>query len=139
MNKSPSHYAIRSLITSSAADYGSPQRRERVIFWAARRSEMLPKYPLPTHVAPQFRAHVLSLPTLDKLNPVERSDQNCAPFRALVVADAISDLVGSPAIMRFTTHLASYASRGLTGRTHILYALKVIRMLQRRCGDTNNT
>ncbi|KAF8495303.1 hypothetical protein JB92DRAFT_2993870 [Gautieria morchelliformis] len=77
-----------------AADYGSPQRRERVIFWAARRSELLPEYPLPTHVASQFRNHVLSLPTHDKLYPVQRSDQNCAPFRALVVADAISDLPG---------------------------------------------
>ncbi|KAF8590035.1 S-adenosyl-L-methionine-dependent methyltransferase [Ramaria rubella] len=83
------------LILSSchtAADYGSPQRRERVIFWAARLSEILPEFPLPTHVYPGYKSRVLSLPTHDKLSPVQRSERNCAPFRALVVADAISDL-----------------------------------------------
>lgn len=76
-----------------AADYGSPQRRERVIFWGARRSQVLPNYPLPTHVAPNHKNPTLSLPTHDKLIPMRHSDMNCAPFMALVVADAISDLV----------------------------------------------
>lgn len=76
-----------------AADYGSPQRRERVIFMAARYGEILPSFPLPTHVTESHRRQILTLPTGDKLHPVGRSGKQHAPFCALTVADAISDLV----------------------------------------------
>ncbi|KIJ27818.1 hypothetical protein M422DRAFT_37561, partial [Sphaerobolus stellatus SS14] len=75
-----------------AGDYGSPQRRERVIFWGALRSEILPEYPLPTHVNTRKKTQTLKMPYLDNLIPARRSERSCAPFRALVIADAISDL-----------------------------------------------
>lgn len=83
-------YQVRFRVLE-AADYGSPQRRERVIFIAARCGEILPSFPLPTHVTESHHGQVLTLPTGDKLRPVGHPKQQ-APFRALTVADAISDL-----------------------------------------------
>ncbi|EKM55273.1 uncharacterized protein PHACADRAFT_184086 [Phanerochaete carnosa HHB-10118-sp] len=84
-----------------AAQYGTPQSRERVIFWAARRDVPLPDFPYPTH---HFAKGVRSfnLPTGEVLHrPVrvaphesaKRSEYaQYAPLCAITVEDAIGDL-----------------------------------------------
>lgn len=84
-----------------AAQYGAAQARERVFFWAARRDVVLPKFPYPTHHYARG-VHSYNLPDGEVLHrPVRvpphesarRSDYaQYAPFQAVTVEDAISDL-----------------------------------------------
>lgn len=88
-----------------AAQYGTPQARERVIFWAARYDVPLPEFPVPTH---NYGKGVRSfdLPTREilhrpvRVRPPHDAKRDAymqyAPFRAVTVEDAISDLVSRP-------------------------------------------
>ena len=44
----PARYQVHCKVLQ-AAQYGAPQGRERVIFWAARRDVPLVDFPVPTH------------------------------------------------------------------------------------------
>ncbi|KAF9066329.1 S-adenosyl-L-methionine-dependent methyltransferase [Rhodocollybia butyracea] len=79
-----------------AANYGAPQSRERVIFWATKQGLKMPEFPVPTHA---YRAKDYKILEFDdlKLNKVTRSldpdeSQSFAPFKAVTVNDAIGDL-----------------------------------------------
>ncbi|GJE87065.1 BAH and Dcm domain-containing protein [Phanerochaete sordida] len=84
-----------------AAQYGAPQARERVFFWAARRDVPLPNFPWPTHHYARG-AHNFKLPTGEELcrpvrvTPHESAHggeyEQYAPLRGVTVEDAISDL-----------------------------------------------
>ncbi|KXN86923.1 DNA (cytosine-5)-methyltransferase 1A, partial [Leucoagaricus sp. SymC.cos] len=80
-----------------AGQYGAPQNRERVIFWAAKRGLPLPKHPVPVYAWKKGAISPL-LVTGDKLAPPTRSlvkdaSHQCAPLRPITVQDAIGDLV----------------------------------------------
>lgn len=82
-----------------AGQYGAPQSRERVIFWAAKRGLPLPKHPVPVY-AWKKGASRPSLPIGRKLPPATRSvvsgvPHHCAPLKPITVDAAISDLVSS--------------------------------------------
>lgn len=90
-------YQVRFKVLQAAA-YGSPQGRNRVIFWGAKRGLRLPNFPIPTH-AYEGRLCVHNLPTnQEKLPPATRSQTPgswhlCAPLKATTVNDSIGDLV----------------------------------------------
>ena len=84
----------------NSADYGSPQQRNRVIFWAARLGLPLPKWPTPTHIPEEGHgsrirkvADVGFAPVASR-NMLEDGHQH-APFYAVTVKEAINDLVSS--------------------------------------------
>ncbi|EJD02256.1 S-adenosyl-L-methionine-dependent methyltransferase, partial [Fomitiporia mediterranea MF3/22] len=81
----------------NAADYGSPQQRNRVIFWAARLDLALPKWPTQTHIPRQGHKAVQRRITNGFLAPLasrnesgEKHEQ--APFYAVTIKEAIDDL-----------------------------------------------
>ncbi|KAF8911019.1 S-adenosyl-L-methionine-dependent methyltransferase [Gymnopilus junonius] len=81
-----------------SGQYGIPQSRRRVIFWAAKRGIPLPQFPVPVYVFPTT-IHRIKLPTERVLYPLTRSripDEDhyhqFAPLRARTVNDAIGDL-----------------------------------------------
>jgi hypothetical protein len=88
-------YQVRFNVLQAAV-YGSPQNRRRVIIWGARRGVPLPEFPIPTHhFGTQWS---VGLDTGLRLEPVTRDPERPhrgAPFRAVTVDDAISDLVSS--------------------------------------------
>ncbi|KYQ51853.1 DNA (cytosine-5)-methyltransferase PliMCI [Trachymyrmex zeteki] len=74
-----------------AGSYGVPQTRRRMILLAAAPGEILPKYPIPTHV---FSKRCCSLSVIVDS---KRYITNCvrkefAPYRAITVKDALYDL-----------------------------------------------
>lgn len=73
----------------NAGSYGVPQSRKRTFIWAAAPGEKLPEWPSQIHVfsSPQL---TISLPGGIKYTAVP--NQNGAPYRAVTVRDAISDL-----------------------------------------------
>ena len=88
----------------NSVDYGAPQQRNRVIFWAAKVGLDLPEWPIPTHV-PRGRYHYgpryikfageeRRIPVASR-NPFEEEGETerRAPFFAVTVEEAISDLV----------------------------------------------
>ena len=88
-----------------AGQYGAPQSRLRVIFMAAKRGLLLPKFPVPTHCTADDVQHY-NLETGNLLRPVVRvvptDDRELgarqtwlqfAPHLRVSVEDAISDLV----------------------------------------------
>jgi len=80
-----------------AGQYGTPQNRERVIFWGAKRGLPLPKHPIPVYAWKRGAISPL-LPNGNKLPPPTRSvvhgePHQCAPLRPITVDAAISDLV----------------------------------------------
>lgn len=86
----------------NAADYGAPQKRSRVIFWAAKIGLKLPQWPLPTHIPRgRFTIGARNIAGVDKPIPIasrnsfeeEGETGRRAPFLATTVEDAISDLV----------------------------------------------
>lgn len=79
-----------------AAQYGAPQSRSRVIFWAARRGLKSPEFPCPTHAVQ--RSWAFKLPASGQvLPPVSRTgvegEHKLAPCPAVTLDDAIRDLV----------------------------------------------
>ncbi|KAL0066508.1 hypothetical protein AAF712_006551 [Marasmius tenuissimus] len=83
-----------------AGDYGSPQSRERIIFWGAKRGLKLPDFPAPTHTfeskvykIPCNRSRTLPPPTRSK-NPevIRGGEHRYAPLKAVTIRDAIDDL-----------------------------------------------
>ena len=86
----------------NAADYGAPQKRCRVIFWAAKLGLDLPKWPLPTHIPPgPFAIGARNIAGVHRpipiasRNPFEEEGETGrrAPFLAVTVEEAINDLV----------------------------------------------
>lgn len=84
-----------------AGQYGSPQSRLRLIFWGAKRTLPLPRFPIPTHCTPDD-VDKYKLPGEARLWPAVRvipDSENkldwlqWAPFLPVTVEDAISDLV----------------------------------------------
>jgi len=80
-----------------AGQYGAPQNRERVIFWAAKRGLVLPKHPVPLYAWKRGAMSSL-LPTGTKLPPPTRSlvpgvCHQYAPLPPITVKTAIGDLV----------------------------------------------
>ncbi|KAL0581108.1 hypothetical protein V5O48_000897 [Marasmius crinis-equi] len=81
-----------------AGQYGSPQGRERIIFWGAKRGLKLPEFPIPTHAFPRSAVWKLPCNKTRPLPPPTRSrDPDVtgylyAPLRAVSVFDAIDDL-----------------------------------------------
>ncbi|KZT27307.1 S-adenosyl-L-methionine-dependent methyltransferase [Neolentinus lepideus HHB14362 ss-1] len=78
-----------------AAQYGSPQGRERVIFIGSKGLTPLPRFPLPTHCFPKRvkqRKTVTGNPItgVDRLS--EHTDVMSAPFGQVTIEDAINDL-----------------------------------------------
>ncbi|TFK54606.1 S-adenosyl-L-methionine-dependent methyltransferase [Heliocybe sulcata] len=78
-----------------AAQYGSPQGRERVIFLGSRGLIPLPEFPLPTHCFPK---RVMQRKTVTG-NPITGVDRHpdqpnirSAPFPQVTINDAIGDL-----------------------------------------------
>ena len=95
LNQSRYQVGIKVL---QAARYGAPQKRERVIIWAAKLGLDMPKFPVPSHAAVQKQ--VWTIAKKWRIEPVVRfivsedDSGNCsAPSRAVTVKDAISDLV----------------------------------------------
>lgn len=78
-----------------AAEYGSPQSRERIIFIGARGLTPLPRFPIPTHCFPR-RVRQRSTVTGNSITGVNRlpdyPDIGRAPFAQVTVNDATSDL-----------------------------------------------
>ncbi|PPR01483.1 hypothetical protein CVT26_015106 [Gymnopilus dilepis] len=79
-----------------SGQYGIPQSRNRVIFWAAKRGVPLPKFPIPVYAFPKA-VHRVKLPTGDSLDPPTRCKiptkfHHFAPFKPRTVNDAIGDL-----------------------------------------------
>lgn len=79
-----------------AGQYGAPQGRQRVIFWGAKRGLSMPDFPVPVYAYPKG-ARRSTLTSGDFLEPMSRSlsggSHQWAPFKAITVNDAISDLV----------------------------------------------
>jgi DNA (cytosine-5)-methyltransferase 1 len=80
-----------------AGQYGAPQNRERVIFWACKRGLVLPKHPVPLYAWKKGAISPL-LPTGAKLPPPTRSlipgvGHQYAPLMPITVKVAIGDLV----------------------------------------------
>lgn len=80
-----------------AGQYGTPQNRERVIFWAAKRGIPLPKHPVPVY-AWKKGAISPTLPIGTKMPPPTRSlvpgePHQFAPLKPITVEAAIGDLV----------------------------------------------
>lgn len=88
----------------NSVDYGAPQQRNRVIFWAARVGLDLPEWPIPTHVprgryhhAPRYirlagEEHRIPIATRTPFEE-EGETERRAPFFAVTVGEAVSDLV----------------------------------------------
>ncbi|KAF5357987.1 hypothetical protein D9756_001474 [Leucocoprinus leucothites] len=79
-----------------AGQYGAPQNRPRVIFWAAKRGLPLPKHPVPMYAWKKGSVKP-SLPTKTQMPPPTRSvvgtnPHQCAPLKPVTVDAAISDL-----------------------------------------------
>ncbi|CAG2100678.1 unnamed protein product, partial [Medioppia subpectinata] len=70
--------------------YGLPQTRRRTIIIGSSSGNPLPKYPEPTHVFSRRQCQ-LSI-TVDNKKYMALNNTHLAQFRALTVADAISDL-----------------------------------------------
>lgn len=82
----------------NSADYGSPQQRNRVIFWAARLDLALPKWPKPTHIPRNGHNSVIRRIADIGFAPVASRNEfedghKFAPFHAVTVKEAIGDLV----------------------------------------------
>lgn len=82
-----------------AAQYGAPQGRKRVIFWAARRDVLMPEWPIPTHCSP-IKLIRPRLSTGSFLPAVIRNkceggldDDRSAPLHFVTIDEAIGDLV----------------------------------------------
>lgn len=87
----------------NSADYGAPQQRNRVIFWAAKLGIALPKWPVPTHIPrggyygiTRKVAGVGHIPIALR-DEFEDEDENerRAPFYSVTIEEAIGDLVRS--------------------------------------------
>lgn len=94
-------YQVQIRVLNSA-EYGSPQARKRVIFWAARLGIPLPRYPTPSHICQKARAagdarkvsSIGRIPVASRSrDPEHREVHDYAPYWAVTVKDAIHDLV----------------------------------------------
>ncbi|KAF9454585.1 S-adenosyl-L-methionine-dependent methyltransferase [Macrolepiota fuliginosa MF-IS2] len=79
-----------------AGQYGAPQNRPRVIFWAAKRGIPLPKHPVPVYAWKQGATRPV-LPIGTRMPPPSRSlvpgeSHQCAPLKPITVGAAIGDL-----------------------------------------------
>ncbi|KAL5511284.1 hypothetical protein ACEPAH_4500 [Sanghuangporus vaninii] len=81
----------------NSADYGSPQQRNRVIFWASRLDVALPKWPIPTHIPRS--GHNTKIRRIGEIGfaPIAARNEfedghEYAPFYAVTVNEAIDDL-----------------------------------------------
>ncbi|KAF7132455.1 hypothetical protein RHSIM_Rhsim09G0199300 [Rhododendron simsii] len=73
----------------AAGSYGVPQCRMRVFLWGARRTEVLPQYPLPTH---EFVGKgVVTVEYKEILLGFEK-DQSCNLQKSIILSDALSEL-----------------------------------------------
>ncbi|KAG5533803.1 hypothetical protein RHGRI_027858 [Rhododendron griersonianum] len=73
----------------AAGSYGVPQCRMRVFLWGARRTEVLPQYPLPTH---EFVGKgVVTVEYKEILLGFEK-DQSCSLEKSILLSDALSEL-----------------------------------------------
>lgn len=90
----------------NSADYGSPQQRNRVIFWGARLGLALPKWPTPTHIPRNGHNSVIrrvsdiGYAPVASRNKFEECHQH-APFYSVTVNEAIDDLVTTNFISLF--------------------------------------
>ena len=82
----------------NSADYGAPQQRNRVIFWASRLDVPLPKWPTPTHIPRS--GHNTKIRRIGEVGfaPIAARNEfedghDYAPFHAVTVLHAIDDLV----------------------------------------------
>ncbi|OJA16031.1 hypothetical protein AZE42_04288 [Rhizopogon vesiculosus] len=80
-----------------AANYGAPQARRRVLFFAARQDVPFPEFPIPTHFFPHARTQRVKLPTGAYIEPVGRSKYDnqadlSAPLHFVTIHEAIGDL-----------------------------------------------
>ncbi|EJU05028.1 S-adenosyl-L-methionine-dependent methyltransferase [Dacryopinax primogenitus] len=71
-------YQVRVTVLQ-AGEFGVAQHRARVFFWAAKRNEALPEFPLPTH-------------TWARTTPSRRDALGGAPLPCVTVKDVIGDL-----------------------------------------------
>ena len=94
-------YQIQARVLN-AADYGSPQQRNRVIFWGSRLDVRLPKWPIPSHIPRNGHNSTIRkvatigwIPTASRhqLDPSEGHTH--APFLSPTVLEAIDDLVST--------------------------------------------
>jgi DNA (cytosine-5)-methyltransferase 1 len=96
-----------------AGQYGVAQERERLIFFAAKRGQTLPDFPIPTHAFHKAPKKTKIPPRRsDFVEPPKRSKDPSdfhlfAPEAAVTVDDAISDLV-SGLVFAYITHLNVY-------------------------------
>ncbi|KAJ7632933.1 S-adenosyl-L-methionine-dependent methyltransferase [Roridomyces roridus] len=77
-----------------AGQYGSPQSRQRVIVFGAKRDLELPQFPIPTHAFPKG-AFSFKLVGGKSTTPVTRGQNEkylFAPHKEVTIADAIGDL-----------------------------------------------
>ncbi|THH12028.1 hypothetical protein EW145_g289 [Phellinidium pouzarii] len=82
----------------NAADYGSPQQRNRVIFWAAQLGVPLPRWPTPTHIPRNGHNHTVrkvasgNIPLASRQSLDSEGGHRHAPFYSVTVLEAIDDL-----------------------------------------------
>ncbi|KAJ7685495.1 S-adenosyl-L-methionine-dependent methyltransferase [Mycena polygramma] len=90
------NYQVRFKVLQ-AGQYGSPQDRERVIFFGAKRQCKLPEFPIPTHAffkpAKNYQLFIKN----DYIPPAKRGrgpddDHIFAPHASVTIRDAIGDL-----------------------------------------------
>ena len=86
----------------NSADYGSPQQRNRVIFWASLPELLLPEWPCPSHYPRGGHNSVIrNVPGVGAVPKASRNDlepgahdgHTHAPFYAVTIKEAIGDLV----------------------------------------------
>ncbi|CCA68417.1 hypothetical protein PIIN_02281 [Serendipita indica DSM 11827] len=75
----------------NAGQHGVPQIRRRVFVIAAKRGNLLPDLPQPTHVAMHATHNTVTVEE-GKVYTVSRRRENNAPLYAVTVGDAITDL-----------------------------------------------
>lgn len=95
----PGSYQVQVRVLN-AADYGAPQQRNRVIFWASKLDIRLPKWPMPTHIPRNgHNATTRKVATVGWIPTATRHPMNSdeghayAPFYSSTVFEAIDDLV----------------------------------------------
>lgn len=84
------NYQVRYGVLN-AGQHGVPQIRRRVFVIAAKRGNLLPDLPQPTHVAMHATHNTVTVEE-GKVYTVSRRRENNAPLYAVTVGDAITDL-----------------------------------------------
>ncbi|KAA1471594.1 S-adenosyl-L-methionine-dependent methyltransferase, partial [Dentipellis sp. KUC8613] len=110
------------------AHYGTPQTRVRFFMIAAKRSYILPEFPAPTHDFPD--ANKLAIRFTSSKHPVRpiSTERGIAPFQAVTVDSAISDLP------RFHwKHPKPFSQAGLS---HAVQVRRVSQAVQLECDQT---